>query len=145
MESSNYQFVICSDALCFKTNGKCAFGCAMFYKRSLVHPGSAERGSCASRMNKRGAKEFRLDHIIFLIDSIKVVHAIGLNGDWSLQSLVANIGELSKSFEHINIRHLSRTLNINTGAHSLVKFCTNSTMDAEFFDSFLDWLEDQSR
>lgn len=56
-------------------------------------------------------REFKLDQILFLLDSLEVIRAIKGNEDWTIRSFVMDIRDLAKSFELIRFRHLSRALN----------------------------------
>lgn len=73
------------------------------------------------------AKEFQLDKIRFLIDSLEVVRAIKGTKDWILRSFVMDI--LAKTLVSFKIRHFSRTLNV--AAHSITKFCFKFNETAE--------------
>lgn len=53
---------------------------------------------------------------------------------------MVDILELSKSSASIKIKHFSRVSNM--AAYFLVKFYFNFDVNAEFFNSFSDWLGD---
>lgn len=84
-ESCINQFIICLDASFSNKDEKCAFGCAMFYNCAIVCAWAIRGGTCVSNKEAKAwavffalskAKEFQLDHILFLADSLKAIHTI---------------------------------------------------------------------
>lgn len=66
-------------------------------------------------------KEFQLNQILFLTDSLQVFDATEGNEDLINRSFVMDCFYLSKCFAFIEFRHFSRVLNV--AKHSMDKFC----------------------
>lgn len=82
--------------MCLSINdGKYIFGCAIFFKGSIVYAGLASGCICSSSKEAKAravlfalnrGREFQLDNIFVLTYFLEVVRAIEWNEDWILRS-----------------------------------------------------------